>query len=738
MKINETKKLKIKELFNLVEDCDGTYEIKTPNGFIKLGNLIKKKNKPIYRLLLENNYELFGSEDHLVEYDSIKHLDNDINIESEILDNNIWLRLKYVNIGDTIKTDVGSLKTILCEYVYNEDTYDLEVLDEEHKYYSNGIVSHNTGKSAIAEGLALRIFQKKVSRTLIGKKVYTLDIASMLAGSKFRGMFEERIKSLINELSKNRDVILFIDEIHTIVGAGGASGSLDAANMLKPALARGEIQCIGATTLNEYRQHIEKDGALERRFQKVIVEPTTIDESIEILKNIKVHYEKHHNVFYTDEAIESCVRLTERYLTDRHLPDKAIDALDEAGSRVHINNIVVPQIIKDIELKLEDIRNTKLNHVKNQNFEEAAKLRDSEKITNQDLEQANKNWQDDITLNKVKVNESDIEYVVSVMTGVPVQKITVDENTRLLKIEETLQSNVIGQDDAVKKVSKAIKRSKIGLKDPNKPASFIFMGPTGVGKTLLAKALAKYLFDSQDSLIRIDMSEYMEKFNVSRLLGAAPGYVGYDENGGELTEKVRRKPYSIVLFDEIEKAHPDVFNILLQILDEGVITDSHGRKVDFKNTIIIMTSNVGARDITEFSSSVGFSAKSKSEQMDVHSKAVLEKALKKTFAPEFLNRIDDIIQFNSLDKDSISKIIDIELEKLFGRIKDMKYDISITDEAKNHIIDNGYDLKFGARPLKRAIQKYIEDPLAEFILSGEATTNIIVDIENSEVVVKNK
>ncbi|MCK9446118.1 ATP-dependent Clp protease ATP-binding subunit [bacterium] len=593
------------------------------------------------------------------------------------------------------------------------------------------------GKSAIAWGLALKIVKKEVSRTLIGKSVYELDIASMVSGSKYRGQFEERIKALISELSKNRDIILFIDEIHTIVGAGGASGSLDAANMMKPALARGEIQCIGATTLNEYKKHIEKDGALERRFQKVIVEPTSVEESITILKNIKEHYEKHHNVIYTDEAIEACVKLTDRYLTDRHLPDKAIDALDEAGSRVHINNIVVPEYIKDIEMSLEDVRNSKFDFVKNQNFEEAAKLRDSEKKIVISLSDANKKWQEDLSNNKTMVTESDIECVVSMMTGVPLQRIGQDENIRLSKINEELQNGVIGQDEAIKKVASAIKRNRVGLKDPNKPiGSFIFLGPTGVGKTQLSKVLAKYLFGSHDSLIRVDMSEYMEKFNVSRLVGAAPGYVGYEE-GGQLTEKVRRKPYSIVLFDEIEKAHPDIFNILLQILDEGHITDSLGRKVDFKNTIIIMTSNVGARDITDFNKSVGFSSKSSSEQMTEHSKGIIEKALKKTFAPEFLNRIDDVIQFNSLDKVAISKIIDIELKGLFDRIKEMNYDITISEKAKDYIIENGYDLKFGARPLKRAIQKYVEDPLAEFIISGQATSNMIIDIENDEIVVKN-
>jgi len=596
------------------------------------------------------------------------------------------------------------------------------------------------GKSAIAEGLAMRIVQKKVSRILFHKRVITLDMASIVAGTKYRGQFEERMKAMLNELARSRDVILFIDEIHTIVGAGGASGSLDAANMLKPALSRGEIQCIGATTLDEYRQHIEKDGALERRFQKVIIEPASIDEAITILNNIKEYYENHHNVRYTDAAIEACVRLTERYISDRHLPDKAIDAMDEAGSRVHITNIKVPKDIVELEHQVEEIKKKKTDLVKSQNFELAANFRDQEKECIRKLDEANKSWQTTLNENRENVTEDDIEQVVAMMTGIPVQRIAQAEGTRLMKMNEELRGSVIGQDEAIKKVVKAIQRNRAGLKDPNKPiGTFVFLGPTGVGKTQLAKVLAKYLFDSQDALIRVDMSEYMEKFAVSRLVGAPPGYIGYEE-GGQLTEKVRRKPYSVILLDEIEKAHPDVFNILLQVLDEGRLTDSLGRRIDFKNTIIIMTSNIGTRDISDFGSSVGFSAKPSEEKQNEFTKQVIEKALKKTFAPEFLNRIDDIVQFRSLNKEDIYKIIDIELKGLYSRVEQLNYTIKLTDDAKEYIVERGFDLKFGARPLKRAIQKYLEDPMAEFILSGDAKTGDAIEIsydkEKEEIIIK--
>ncbi|MCB9365537.1 MAG: ATP-dependent Clp protease ATP-binding subunit, partial [Flavobacteriales bacterium] len=594
------------------------------------------------------------------------------------------------------------------------------------------------GKSAIAEGLALRIIQKKVSRVLFGKRIVTLDLASLVAGTKYRGQFEERMKAVMNELEKSPDIILFIDEIHTIIGAGGASGSLDASNMFKPALARGEIQCIGATTLDEYRQYIEKDGALERRFQKVMIEPTSVEETIIILNNVKEKYETHHNVIYTPEAIEACVKLTDRYITDRHLPDKALDALDEAGSRVHITNIKVPKNILDIEKKIEDIKEKKNQVVRSQKYEEAAQLRDTERNLLRDLDNAKNAWDEETKNHKETVTEDNVAEVVGMMTGIPTQRIAQAEGDKLFKMSELMMGKVIGQDEAVKKVVKAIQRNRAGLKDPNKPiGSFIFLGPTGVGKTQLAKVLARTMFDSEDALIRIDMSEYMEKFAVSRLVGAPPGYVGYEE-GGQLTEKVRRKPYSIVLLDEVEKAHPDVFNILLQALDDGQLTDSLGRKINFKNTIIIMTSNIGARQLKDFGQGVGFSTAAKKESADEHSASVIQNALKKAFAPEFLNRIDDVVMFNHLTQEDIHKIIDIELQSLYKRIIELGYQINLTEPAKDFIADKGYDSAFGARPLKRAIQKYLEDPLAEEIIQSKLTEGdtIMVDLhENKEELV---
>jgi ATP-dependent Clp protease ATP-binding subunit ClpC len=587
------------------------------------------------------------------------------------------------------------------------------------------------GKSAIAEGLALRIVQRKVSRVLFNKRVVTLDLASLVAGTKYRGQFEERMKAVMNELEKSPDVILFIDEIHTIVGAGGASGSLDASNMFKPALARGEIQCIGATTLDEYRQYIEKDGALDRRFQKVMVEPATPDETVEILNRIKEKYEEHHGVTYTDEAINACVSLTTRYITDRFLPDKAIDALDESGSRVHLTNIHVPQEILDIEAKIEQIKIEKNKVVRSQKYEEAAKLRDTEKHLLEELDQAKSVWEAETKSKRYTVTEDNVAEVVSMMTGIPVQRVGQADSAKLLAMSDTIASKIIGQEDAIKKLTRAIQRTRAGLKDPKKPiGSFIFLGPTGVGKTELAKELARFMFDTEDALIQIDMSEYMEKFAVSRLVGAPPGYVGYEE-GGQLTEKVRRKPYAVVLLDEIEKAHPDVFNILLQVLDEGQLTDSLGRKVDFRNTIIIMTSNIGARQLKDFGQGVGFSTSAKTTQADSHSRGVIENALKRAFAPEFLNRIDDVIVFNSLGKDEIFKIIDIELGFLFGRVNSLGYKIELTEAAKEFIAEKGYDSQFGARPLKRAIQKYLEDPIAEEILKGELTEGdtLMVDFD---------
>ena len=594
-----------------------------------------------------------------------------------------------------------------------------QILSRRKKNNPMLIGEPGVGKSAIAEGLALRIVERKVSRILFDKRIVSLDLASLVAGTKYRGQFEERMKALMNELEKNDDIILFIDEIHTIVGAGGATGSLDASNMLKPALARGEIQCIGATTLDEFRTNIEKDGALERRFQKIIVEPTSVDETVQILHNIKGKYEAHHQVSFTDQAIEACVKLTNRYMTDRFLPDKAIDALDEAGSRIHITNIVVPKQILELEAKLEEIRKQKTRAVSGQKYEEAAKLRDDEKNIETALVSAENQWEEDAKLNREVVTEDNVAEVVSMMTGIPVNRVAEAESHRLADLPNMIKGKVIGQDEAVTKVVKAIQRNRIGLKDPNKPiGSFIFLGSTGVGKTQLAKVLANQLFDSSDSLIRIDMSEYMEKFAISRLIGAPPGYVGYEE-GGQLTEKVRRKPYSVILLDEIEKAHPDVFNMLLQVLDDGHITDSLGRKIDFRNTIIIMTSNIGARKVKDFGSGVGFGTSSKKEQEDAHVKSIIEGALKKSFAPEFLNRIDDVIVFNSLEREDIHKIIDIELKKLLNRIADLGYKLILSEKAKDYIADKGFDKKYGARPLKRAIQKYIEDALAQEIVNSK-------------------
>ncbi|WP_114789579.1 ATP-dependent Clp protease ATP-binding subunit [Niabella yanshanensis] len=584
------------------------------------------------------------------------------------------------------------------------------------------------GKTAIVEGLALRIVQRRVSRVLFDKRVISLDLASLVAGTKYRGQFEERMKAIMNELEKNRDVILFIDEMHTIVGAGGASGSLDASNIFKPALARGELQCIGASTLDEYRMHIEKDGALDRRFQKVIVDPPSVDETIQILNNIKSKYEEFHSVTYTDEAVEACVKLSDRYVTDRLLPDKAIDVMDEVGARVHLKNINVPDNIVELEKKIEDVKEEKNRVVKSQKFEEAASLRDTEKKLAEELERAKLQWEEESKHKRYPITDEDIAEVINIMTGIPVRKMVEAETEKLRKMSDDMKGMVVGQDDAILKVVKAIQRNRVGLKDPKKPiGSFIFLGPTGVGKTELARSLARYLFDSEDSLIRIDMSEYMEKFTVSRLIGAPPGYVGYEE-GGQLTEKVRRKPYSVILLDEIEKAHPDIYNILLQVLDDGQLTDGLGRKVDFKNTIIIMTSNIGVRQLKDFGAGVGFATQSRLQNEDEENKAVIEKALKRTFSPEFLNRIDDVIIFNSLTKEDIFSIIDISMKGVLKRIESLGYGLSLTEDAKAFLADKGYDQQFGARPLHRAIQKYLEDPLAEEILNMNVKPGDVLEV----------
>ena len=593
-----------------------------------------------------------------------------------------------------------------------------QVLSRRKKNNPLLIGEPGVGKSAIAEGLALRIIQKRVSRVLYNKRVVSLDLASLVAGTKYRGQFEERMKAMMNELEKNDDIILFIDEIHTIVGAGGATGSLDASNMFKPALARGEIQCIGATTLDEYRQNIEKDGALERRFQKVLVEQTNTVETLEILKNIKERYENHHNVNYSEDALSACVDLTNRYMSDRFLPDKAIDALDEAGSRVHINNMSVPKEVVDLEAQLDKVRESKNSVVKKQKYEEAAKLRDDEKRVERLLIEAQERWQEESKLNRVTVNENDIADVVSMMTNIPVNKIIKSEKNKLSKLAKVINSKLIGQNEAVEKVVKAIQRNRAGLKAPDKPiGSFIFLGQTGVGKTQLAKILASEIFDSEENLIRIDMSEYMEKFAVSRLVGAPPGYVGYEE-GGQLTEKVRRRPYSVILLDEVEKAHPDIFNMMLQILDDGFLTDSLGRKINFQNTIIIMTSNIGARQVKDFGRGLGFETASQKSQSKEIEKGVIQKELKKTFSPEFLNRIDDIVVFNNLEKTDIRKIVDIELVHLVKRVKQLGYEIEISESAKDFLSEKGFDSKYGARPLNRAIQKHLEDLLAENVVNN--------------------
>ncbi len=588
------------------------------------------------------------------------------------------------------------------------------------------------GKTAIAEGLALRIVQKKVSRILFNKRVVTLDLASLVAGTKYRGQFEERMKAVMNELEKSPNVILFIDELHTIVGAGGASGSLDASNMFKPALARGEIQCIGATTLDEYRQYIEKDGALARRFQMVMVDATSPEETIQILNNIKDKYEDHHNVIYTDAAIEGCVKLSDRYISDRFLPDKAIDVLDEAGARVHIMNIHVPEDILRLESEVENIKAEKNRVVKSQKYEEAAQLRDKEKKLLEQLDEAKVKWEEESKTKRFTVDEDHVAEVIAMMTGIPAKRVAQKEGNKLLNMGEELKGRVIGQEEAIKKLTKAIQRTRVGLKDPKKPiGSFIFLGPTGVGKTELAKTLATYLFDKEDSLIRIDMSEYMEKFSVSRLVGAPPGYVGYEE-GGQLTEKVRRKPYSVILLDEIEKAHPDVFNILLQVLDDGILTDGLGRRVDFRNTIIIMTSNIGVRDLKDFGAGIGFANRAKADNMDEIMKSTIQSALKKAFSPEFLNRLDDVVVFNSLSKEDIFKIIDISLGKLFHRITDLGYKIELTEKAKEFLANKGYDQQYGARPLNRAIQKYLEDAIAEEILKGDLSEGDVITADYTD------
>ncbi len=713
-------------------------------------SILKNKDNVVTQILTQQdvNYDIFKAELDLVQNDVKAELPNDPPDDEPFEDDkgrggfgtqppakkggNSKSKTPVLdNFGRdvTFAAEEGNLDPIVGREAEIERVS--QILSRRKKNNPILIGEPGVGKTAVVEGLALRIIQKKVSRVLFGKRIVMLDLAALVAGTKYRGQFEERMKAIMNELEKNRDVILFIDEIHTIVGAGGATGSLDASNIFKPALARGELQCIGASTLDEYRQYIEKDGALDRRFQKVMIDPPSADETVQILTNIKSKYEEYHSVEYSKEAIEACVSLSGRYVTDRFFPDKAIDVLDEVGARVHLKNIHVPKDIVELEKQVEEIKVEKNQVVKSQKYEEAARLRDREKHLLEELEKAKNQWDEDSKNARYPVNEEDIAEVVAMMTGIPVSKVAQTEGNKLLGMGEQLRGTVVGQDDAVVKVVKAIQRNRVGLKDPRKPiGTFIFLGPTGVGKTELARSISKYLFDSEDSLIRIDMSEYMEKFSVSRLVGAPPGYVGYEE-GGQLTEKVRRKPYSVVLLDEIEKAHPDVFNILLQVFDDGVLTDSMGRKVNFKNTLIIMTSNIGARDLKDFGQGVGFATKSKTDSSDEYSKNVISKALKRTFSPEFLNRIDDVVIFNSLEKASIFKIIDIALKDVLARLTTLGFEIKLTEDAKNFIAEKGYDPAYGARPLHRALQKYVEDPLAEEILRANAKPGdtFVIDLD---------
>jgi ATP-dependent Clp protease ATP-binding subunit ClpC len=713
-------------------------------------SILKNKDNVVTQILTQQdvNYDIFKAELDLVQNDVKAELPNDPPDDEPFEDDkgrggfgtqppakkggNSKSKTPVLdNFGRdvTFAAEEGNLDPIVGREAEIERVS--QILSRRKKNNPILIGEPGVGKTAVVEGLALRIIQKKVSRVLFGKRIVMLDLAALVAGTKYRGQFEERMKAIMNELEKNRDVILFIDEIHTIVGAGGATGSLDASNIFKPALARGELQCIGASTLDEYRQYIEKDGALDRRFQKVMIDPPSADETVQILSNIKSKYEEYHSVEYSKEAIEACVSLSGRYVTDRFFPDKAIDVLDEVGARVHLKNIHVPKDIVELEKQVEEIKVEKNQVVKSQKYEEAARLRDREKHLLEELEKAKNQWDEDSKNARYPVNEEDIAEVVAMMTGIPVSKVAQTEGNKLLGMGEQLRGTVVGQDDAVAKVVKAIQRNRVGLKDPRKPiGTFIFLGPTGVGKTELARSISKYLFDSEDSLIRIDMSEYMEKFSVSRLVGAPPGYVGYEE-GGQLTEKVRRKPYSVVLLDEIEKAHPDVFNILLQVFDDGILTDSMGRKVNFKNTLIIMTSNIGARDLKDFGQGVGFATKSKTDSSDEYSKNVISKALKRTFSPEFLNRIDDVVIFNSLEKASIFKIIDIALKDVLARLTTLGFEIKLTEDAKNFIAEKGYDPAYGARPLHRALQKYVEDPLAEEILRANAKPGdtFVIDLD---------
>ena len=705
-------KIKIEEFFNLIENEGGTYKIKTPSGFKLVGNLFKKQNKNCYKIKLSNGTELSGSEDHLVEVESSISNEN-----VEILNDSYWVRLKNLSIGDLVYFEDNNMYEVLeKEEIGIHNTYDLEVLDNERKYISNGIVSHNCGKTAIIEGLAKKIFEGDCPQNLSGKRIVSLDMTSIVAGTKYRGQFEERMKVIMEELYNNPDIIIFIDEIHTMIGAGNASGSMDASNIFKPALSRGELQCIGATTLEEYRKNIEKDGALERRFQKVMVDPSTKEETLQILKNSKERYEDHHKVTYTEDILKLCVELADRYITDREFPDKAFDIIDEVGARSQVE-IKLPEIIEDLKRQAQEIKEEKVRVINSQRYEEAANLRDKERKVLNDLEREKTEFEKNRNLYKREVTEDVVYDVVSLMTKIPISKITTDETEQLKTLKETLSTKVIGQDDAVAKIARAIQRNKVGLNDPKKPIfSGLLIGNSGVGKTELAKQLAKHMFNSEDALIRLDMSEFSDKIATSKLTGTAPGYVGY-EDGSPFLNKIKNKPYSVILLDEIEKAHPEIFNVFLQMLDEGFLTDGHGRKINFKNCIILMTSNVGTKVVQDFGTGVGFSTNTKTERKEEEIKSLLEKELFKKFAPEFINRFDEIIYFKDLNESDLLKIVDLELEKVYKRINGIEFELEVDESLKKHIISIGTDTRFGARILKRTIQKWVDDAVTDKILN---------------------
>ena len=712
-------KISIKDFFDLVEKYGGTYKIKTPSGYKLIGELYKKSNKNCVKIKLSNGLELSGSEEHFVEVS-----ESSLNPNVQFENGAYWIPLGQITEGELVWCENNELSEVISyEDIGVHDTYDLEVLDLDRKYISNGIVSHNCGKTAIVEGLAMKIYEGDCPRSLIDKRILSLDMTSIVAGTKYRGQFEERMKVIIEELQANPNIIVFIDEIHTIVGAGNSSGSLDASNIFKPALARGEIQCIGATTLDEYRKNFEKDGALERRFQKIMVDATTKEETLQILKNIKERYENYHKVNFSDEILETCVNLADRYITDREFPDKAIDILDEVGARSQVD-IKLPEIIEELKNEAQEIKLKKIEVVKKQNYEQAAELRDKEKKVLQKLENEKKRFEEELSIKKKSISVDLVYEVVSNMTKIPLNKLSLDDKNALINLEDSLSSKVIGQPEAVKRISKSIRRNRLGIKDPNKPiGSFIFLGSTGVGKTYLAKQLAREIFGSEESLIRVDMSEYQEKHTISKLIGSPPGYVGHDD-GGQLTEQVKNKPYSVILFDEIEKANKDIFSSLLQVLDDGHLTDSLGRKINFKNCLIIMTSNIGVKKLQDFGTGVGFKTSTNTYSDEENRKQTLQKELKSFFSPEFLNRIDDIIMFNSLGKNDIDKIVGIELAKLQKRLTELKYDIKFGDSVNEMICKVGYDELYGARPLKRAIQDKIEDFISEEVLKGNIVENV--------------